>query len=113
MTREVISEKHDVELIYHGEVSCCDEFPLSLGRGLLGKGRERVSRHCFEGAMERGADIGWGRERDHWDHSSALPHICKFPSQEPILENCIGLLIFRGRVSRGGLRFHLGTGPWK
>lgn len=51
MTQEVISEKHDVELIYHGAVSCCNEFPLSLGRGLLGKGRERVSKHCFEGAM--------------------------------------------------------------
>lgn len=55
-------------------------------------------------------------ERDHrgpWDPSCALPHIWKFPNKESILKNCIGLLIFRGRMSREGLRFHLGTGPWK
>lgn len=113
MTQEVISEKHDVELIYHGAVSCCNEFSLSPGRGLLGKGRERVSNHCFEGAVGRGAAARGGRERDHWEHSSALPHISGFPSKESILENRIGLLIFRGKMSRKRLRFHLGTGPWK
>jgi len=80
LTLEVISEKHDVGLIYHGAISCCDGFFLSTGRGLLGKGSEWLLKRCFEGTVgEVLLQEGMGRG-DHRDHSSyhvscSAPHV--------------------------------------
>lgn len=80
MTQEVISEKHDVGLIYHGAISCCNGFSLSPGRGVLGKGSEWVSKCCFEGAMgealqQEGRERGYRRDHSSHHMSWAAPHV--------------------------------------
>lgn len=85
MTQEV-SEKHNVELNFHGAISCCDGFSMSLCRGLLGT--EWVSKCCFEGAMgEEGMKRDGTTGTTAPTMRAALPHMCEFSSQELILEN--------------------------
>lgn len=91
LTQEVISEKHDVGLTFHGAICCCNGFSLSSDRGLLGKGSEWVSKCCSEGAMgeallqERMESGTAGTTASTM--SDALPHMCKFLNQKFILEN--------------------------